>query len=141
MTYSLAFSQSLYIMIIVAAKVKMGQFEFVPAQRISELLGMSPASVAAILRRLHHAGLIETREGANGGVRLAKPPDQISILDIFAAIEQERPLFQTSVLSGVGSEKLSKAKDVINNLLVSTEASVKENLQATTIETLLDTVG
>src|SRR4051794_29869002 len=100
MTYSLAFSQSLYIVLIIAAKVKMRQYDFVPAQRISEMLGMSPASVAAILRRLHHAGLIETREGANGGVRLALPPSQISVLDIFTAIEQERPLFQTNALSG-----------------------------------------
>src|SRR5882724_10996856 len=101
MAYSLAFSQSVYIVLLIAAKVQQGQFDFVPTQRISDALNIPPSTVGAILRRLHHARLIETREGANGGIRLAKPPGEITVLDVFMAVEQGRALFHTESFSRV----------------------------------------
>ncbi len=138
MTYSLAFSQSLYIVLLIAAKVQQGQFDFVPTQRISEILDIPPSTVGVILRRLHHARLIETREGANGGVRLALPPGQISVLDVFMAVEQGRPLFHTNSLSRVTGEKITKVQDAIVNLLGSAEESMQKRLREVTIEKLLD---
>src|SRR5215813_7307127 len=128
MTYSLAFSQSLFVMLLIAGKVQRGQFDFVPAQRISDALGMSPASVAALLRRLHHAGLIETREGANGGVRLAMIASKITVLDIFKAIEQDRPLFQSNSSLHSSNEKFTTAQATVLKLLESTEQTMKERL-------------
>jgi Rrf2 family protein len=126
------------VILLVAGKVQRGQFDFVPAQRISEVLGLSPASVAAILRRLHHAGLIETREGANGGVRLAKPPQQITVLDIFKAIEQDRPLFQPTGESRISDERVTTFYDTVSNVLKDKEQAMKGSLQATTLQELLD---
>jgi Rrf2 family protein len=141
MAYSLAFTQSLFIVLLIAAKVQQGQFDFVPTQKISEMLDIPPSTVAAILRRLHHSGLIETREGANGGVRLAIPPSQISVLDVFTAIEQGRPLFQANSLSRVTGEKVTKVQHAIFNLLGTAEESMKQSLQSVTIQSLLETIG
>src|SRR5258706_16406037 len=138
MTYSLAFSQSLYIVLLIAAKAQQGQFDFVPTQRISEILDIPPSTVGVILRRLHHASLIETREGANGGVRLALPPGQISVLDVFMAVEQGRPLFHTNSLSRVTGKKITKVQDAIVTLLGSAEESMQKRLREVTIEKLLD---
>src|SRR5258708_22558901 len=116
MTYSLAFSQSLYIVLLIAAKVQQGQFDFVPTQRISEILDIPPSTVGVILRRLHHARLIAPRDGANGGVRLALPPGQISVLDVFMSVEQKRPLCHTNSLSPVTAATLTKVQDALVNL-------------------------
>jgi Rrf2 family protein len=127
--------------LLIAAKVQQGQFDFVPTQRISDTLDIPPSTVGAILRRLHHARLIETREGANGGVRLALPPSQITVLDVFTAVEQERPLFQAATISRVTGEKVTKVQGVIFKLLGTAEESMKSSLQAVTIESLLQGIN
>ncbi len=43
--------------------------------------------LAKIISQLSIAGLIHTSRGARGGVSLAKPADEISILDIIEAID------------------------------------------------------
>ena len=47
----------------------------------------SPDFVAKILQRLTKAGLVCSRTGRSGGFGLARPADQISILDICAAVD------------------------------------------------------
>ena len=55
MTYSLAFTQSLFIVIFVAYKVAEGVYEFTPTQEISERLGIPASSTSVILRKLNRA--------------------------------------------------------------------------------------
>jgi Rrf2 family protein len=40
-----------------------------------------------ILLQLRHAGLIESRRGADGGYKLARPADQIALADVIRAID------------------------------------------------------
>ena len=49
-------------------------------------IGTNPVIVRKILQQLKAAGLIEVARGT-GGVRITKPLDQISFLDIYRAVE------------------------------------------------------
>jgi Rrf2 family protein len=40
-----------------------------------------------ILLQLRHAGLVESRRGADGGYRLARPAEQIALADVIRAID------------------------------------------------------
>jgi Rrf2 family protein len=40
-----------------------------------------------ILADLRHAGLVTSRRGADGGYRLARPPEEITVADIIRAVE------------------------------------------------------
>jgi Rrf2 family protein len=40
-----------------------------------------------ILGELRHAGIVRSQRGAEGGFRLAKPADQISVADVIRAVE------------------------------------------------------
>ncbi len=40
-----------------------------------------------ILGELRHAGIVRSHRGAEGGFRLARPPDQVTIADIIRAVE------------------------------------------------------
>ena len=42
-----------------------------------------------ILKKLEKAGLVKGQRGANGGYRLAKPNDEITIYDVYVAIEKD----------------------------------------------------
>src|ERR1041385_2829147 len=97
LSYSLSFLQTLYIMVFVASKVEQKKFEFISTQQNADKINIPTSPFRVILRRLKKAGLIEAREGVNGGVRLAKLPEQIRVLDIFEAVEQSGPMFPTNL--------------------------------------------
>ena len=40
-----------------------------------------------ILLTLRHAGIVESRRGADGGYRLARPPEEITLADVIRAID------------------------------------------------------
>lgn len=140
MSYSLAFSQSLFLVLYIASKVEHGTFEFTPTQKISQDLNIPPSTAGMLLRRLIRAGIIESREGANGGVRLAQAPECVSVLDIFAAIEQERPLFQTNIQLNVSGDKVTKVNRQILHVLGDAEAAMKHSLEDVTIRDLMNEV-
>ncbi|QKJ88083.1 BadM/Rrf2 family transcriptional regulator [Paramixta manurensis] len=47
-----------------------------------------------IFTRLAKAGLVESNEGRGGGFRLARPPEQITVLDVVKAIDEEKKVFE-----------------------------------------------
>jgi Rrf2 family protein len=137
MTYSLAFSQAILVALYVADKVEQGMFEFIPTSQLSDDLNLSPSSTGSILRRFNSAGLIETREGAKGGVRLAIPPSEVTILHIFDAIEGGKSLFLNNIKMRVTGEKPTRANQAIAKLFLQAEESMKAQLKATTIADLM----
>jgi len=56
-------------------------------KEIAEEQKIPPSFLAKIISQLSIAGLIQTSRGARGGVSLAKPPEEISILDVVEAID------------------------------------------------------
>lgn len=65
-----------------------------PSSRdLAELQGISPSFVAKIFPKLEKAGIVQAAEGVRGGYRLARAPDDITLLDIVDAIEGYKPLF------------------------------------------------
>jgi Rrf2 family protein len=62
----------------------------------SDQVAASVNTNAVIIRRslgdLRRAGLVTVRHGAGAGWSLARPPEEISLLDVYIAVEQE-PLF------------------------------------------------
>jgi Rrf2 family protein len=140
MSYSLSFSQSLYIVLFVAAKIEQKTFEFISTQQIADTLNIPPSTSSVILRRLKKAGLIEAREGVNGGVRLAKLPEQITVLDIFDAVEQSGPMFPTNLNVVKADEKATRAQQSILSVLVNAENEMKRSLRAVTVKDLIQAI-
>lgn len=137
MSYSLAFTQALYTIIYVGDKIQQGMYEFIPTQKISEDLNIPQSSAALLLRRLNRAGIMETREGASGGVRLAIAPDQLTVLDLLLAIEHERPLFQTNLKLNAEGQRPARAHKAIASTLTDAEKAMKNYLEGVTVADLL----
>lgn len=57
------------------------------ASELAEYTQLESPTVSKLLKQLAAAGLIESRRGVNGGYRLARAPEQISVLDVFEAME------------------------------------------------------
>ena len=138
MSYSLSFTQSLYIMVFIASKIEEMKFEFISTQQIADKLSIPPSTSSMILRRLKKAGLIEAREGVNGGVRLAKPPEEITVFDIFDAVEQSASMFQTNVNIVVAPDKAPRVQKLIEAVLEKSENQMKDSLRSVTIRDMLN---
>jgi Rrf2 family protein len=65
-----------------------------PAAKLAEYHGVPPAYLAKHLQSLARAGLLETVKGPRGGYRLARPPVEITVLDVVEAIDGDESAFR-----------------------------------------------
>jgi Rrf2 family protein len=65
-----------------------------PATRLAEYHGVPAAYLAKHLQSLSRAGIVESVAGPKGGYRLARPPADISMLDVVVAIDGADPAFR-----------------------------------------------
>lgn len=82
MSYSLGAWQAMLATMYLADKVQLGEFDFAPTSRLAKDLDIPAPSLARLLRSLHRAGVIETREGVRGGFRHAVPPAEVTLLAV-----------------------------------------------------------
>ena len=137
MSYSLSFSQAIFVVLFVGDKVAQDYFDFVPTKEISTSLNIPSPTAVKILGNLANAGIIETREGARGGVRLAKTAKEITLLDVFNAIESGKPMFRQDHQLRVTGKKPTRAHQSVYAVLTDAEEGMKSRLAKTTIADLM----
>jgi Rrf2 family protein len=59
----------------------------VKAERIATAQGIPLNFLENILGELRHSGIVRSHRGAEGGFRLAKPADQVTVADVIRAVE------------------------------------------------------
>lgn len=66
-----------------------------PSSRdLAEFQGVPPAFVAKLFSDLEKAGIVRATEGLRGGFRLARPADEITVLDVVDAVEGDKRVFR-----------------------------------------------
>jgi Rrf2 family transcriptional regulator, nitric oxide-sensitive transcriptional repressor len=55
---------------------------------IAEATRVPKAYLSKVMQGLHRAGLVTSQRGLHGGFRLAKPPAEVSILEVVNAVER-----------------------------------------------------
>ena len=83
-----------------------------------------------ILLQMRHAGLIESRRGADGGYKLAKPPEEITLADVIRAID--------GPLAGVSGQRpetldFKGRSEPLREVWVAVRASLRSVLEQVTL--------
>lgn len=91
---------------------------------IASRCGIPHQFLEQIFNRLVKAGIIKSTRGKNGGYELAKPPGQISVLDIVNGLEGDIEFVA----------KTHKKNDVIVELFQEAEKNLKEILSVSLAE-------
>ena len=104
----------------------------VSTAEIAEVFNASDAHLSKVLQRLHKVGLVASTRGPKGGFRLARPPEEITLLDVYEAIEGE--------LADAGCLFTPPACDgsacILGDLLVKVNLQVREYMTATRLSDL-----
>ncbi|WJR68196.1 Rrf2 family transcriptional regulator [Neorhizobium sp. CSC1952] len=76
------------------------------AAALAEFHGVSTSYLLKHLQALSGAGLVDTMPGPKGGYRLAKKPEEITLLDIVLAVEGPAPAFRCAEIRQRGPNPL-----------------------------------
>ncbi len=70
-----------------AGMIAFGERMVVTSENIAKSVGTNPVVVRRVCGMLVRAGLITVRKGQNGGALLTRPPSQITLGEIYRAVE------------------------------------------------------
>lgn len=118
---------------------------YVPIKKMSEKLEISHHFLTKILQQLTANDLLDSYKGPNGGVKLKRSPDDITLMDVVIAIDGPELLTECALgLPGCGHQnpcplhdKWATTRDSIRHMLESSslsqlvERGKKENLRLT----------
>lgn len=138
MAYSLSYSKSILVLVFIADKIRRGETDYISAKVISELLDIPRPTLVVMFNNFIRAGILESKEGINGGVRFARAAEQITLLDILLAIEQQKPLFHTRFDIKASGSRPDAVRNKLTETLVDVEQRMKLQLAGTTLKDILD---
>ncbi len=102
----------------------------VKAERIATAQNIPLNFLENILGELRHAGIVRSHRGADGGFRLAKPPEDINVADIIRAVEG--PL--ASVRGGPPEEtEYGGAAELLPRVWIAVRANLRKVVEHVTV--------
>lgn len=137
MAYSNATFQAVSILLYIHFKIEEEEYDYLSNRIISEMLGIPVPTVVKIMGKLVAAGMIETKEGVRGGSILLRPISEISMLDVFNAVEQGKPLFKIQHNFKIEYDGL---EDIINkgaSCLLNAEKEMQYSLKKVKLSSLI----
>jgi Rrf2 family protein len=118
------------------------------SRELAELTGVSTALVAKILPKLEKAGVLEALGGIAGGYRLAKPADEITVLQIVDAVDGGKRLFDCKEVRLkcplFGADPPTWASHglcTIHAVMLRAEKSMRREMAQTTLLDIANAVG
>ena len=115
-----------------------------PAARLAEYHGVPGAYLAKHLQALSRGGILESVPGPTGGYRLARPPAEITVLDVVEAIDGSDPSFTCTEIRRRGPAAVPareyRLPCSIHVVMDRADAAWRAELAATTLADLVEQV-
>ena len=111
--------------------------EVITTKEIADLLGASSAHLAKVLKTLEHTGYVRSWRGPAGGFQLAGSADEITLMDIYVAIEG--PLETEGCL--LTSNLCGGEACIFGEIIRSLDTQFREKLAQTKLSELKLTLG
>ena len=111
------------------------------SQTLAASVNTNPVVVRRLLLALRRARLIETFAGKYGGARLRKKPSQISLVQIYDAVER-RPVIPVNERKALKHCHVScNMKSIMSHVAATTEQAVRKHLRSITLALLVRQVN
>lgn len=80
-----------------------------PSARLAEYHEVTPTYLAKHLQALREAGIVTSSTGRHGGYRLARPAEEITLLDVVLAVEGRQRAFRCTEIRRCGPSAVPTA--------------------------------
>jgi Rrf2 family protein len=102
---------------------------------LAEELGVPADSLLKVLQQLVRSGLMLSSRGRSGGFRLARPPEQISLLEVVEAVDGE---LDGQITSAEDIRGMAATKAAVGSAFGETVRSMRGLLGKTSIRDLMN---
>ncbi|QSQ22250.1 Rrf2 family transcriptional regulator [Pyxidicoccus parkwayensis] len=104
------------------------------SESMARSIQTNPVVVRRLLRDLARAGLVETKRGVGGGVSLARGPEDITLRDVYEAVEEDAELLGRYP-SGPNQtcDMAPMVADYLEGVVGRAESAFKQSLESTTL--------
>ena len=137
MSYSTATFQAVAILLFIHFKSNEGLYEYLSTKTISEMLNIPAPTAVKVINKLSAAGITHTKEGAKGGILLTKTISDITLLEVFNAVEQGKALFKVQHNFNIEYELLDSIKEKGVKCFIDAEVAMKDSLSKVALSDLL----
>ena len=111
--------------------------DVIGSQTLAASVNTNPVVVRRLLLALRRARLIDTFTGKHGGARLRKKPREISLVDIYDAVEP-RPVIRVNERKALKQCHVScNMKSIMSHVAESTEKAVRKHLRSISLAQLV----
>jgi Rrf2 family protein len=107
---------------------------------VAKSLRTNPVVVRRLLKCMQQQGLVEIRPGKDGGVQLGRPPSQITLDQIYKAVETETGVFALRPRGNPNCPVDSRMKDLLTPIFGATDTAVEKTLKQTTLGSLVQAI-
>lgn len=133
MKYSTKLSDAIHILVLIA----LDPLKNLTSQTIAESIKTNPSFVRQIMAKLKKENLINSVHG-HASPQLSKPADQITLLDVYYAIEGKKPLLHldthTNPECGVGVNIQLALHDYYQEV----QATAEQKMLSITLQDIID---
>lgn len=125
MAVNTRFATGVHAMVLLAAEPN----SLHTSEAIAARLETNPVVVRRVFSMLHHAGLVDSHKGPSGGSKLSRPPKQISLADIYKALDTG-DLFHTAAFTG---EDATQTAGALQQVFKGIERALRDELSKTSL--------
>ncbi len=112
----------------------------VASQMIAGSVKTNPVVIRRIIGNLVKYGLVEVQMGTGGGSRLARPPEEITLADIYLAIGEEGIFEIPTLCDSHGCDFGRTVRPILQEVLTEAENGLIERLRAISLAQVLKKV-
>ena len=108
---------------------------------VAKSLRTNPVVVRRLLKSMEQQGLVEMRPGKDGGVKLQRAPSQITLEQIYKAVEVETAVFALRPRGNPNCPVDSRMKGLLHPIFEATDSAVEKVLRQTTLGGLVKQIA
>jgi Rrf2 family protein len=96
-------------------------------------IGVNPVVVRNVTGMLRRAGLVRTQQGV-AGARLARPLSEITLLDVYRAVEEDTSVFSVHPRPNPKCPVGSRIEQTLSQIFTNAERAMHAKLEAVTLD-------
>ncbi|NNE35463.1 MAG: Rrf2 family transcriptional regulator [Rhodothermales bacterium] len=112
------------------------------SDRIATSVDTNAVVIRRIMGKLRNAGLVEAKTGPNGGFLLGRKPEEITLFDIYAAVEETEKIFHLHYGCPMQSCPVGgNMTDILTEVFEDAQTALKDVLEKKTLAQVTNEVG